>query len=881
MSSNRFINAGMTVISPSQKKEEQHSSSDKVLKVPKITVKNQIAFDELLSPIGETNNPLEEASPYVNPVKSKKNRFKKAIAEVAGPTLIENPKASGPIVDLGGSKTNTLAGSGFNTQLPQALSQNMYPNWNPMSQPMTPNMFYSQNFQQPPMYAYPQLVSPRPNYDYPSPQMMNALPYQMTSNNSHYGFQNRVLPGIRQFARRPTATSLPNVDQSTDKLVLDEIIKQTELIREIVERVKDTNRNNQKNDHDILREKIRNLEMKQLRQQLSTERAHHDSASVFRTKDSYNKPARGLSRIFETSSRKTSKHQMDFDSDYDSPHHQSSQAGYQRKSSTYSLNDLDNYRSNSLAANFDSENGQGFKLRRPPVDEYTPTSDTNSRFYRYRSGEASDSSFEREFELTNSNSARQSKFMNTARQHILQPTSFEDYMNRGYEQEENERFEIKREPKIPKLSKKAVSAIFDTELEVSSRRCSEDFAIKKRKAQKKDTMKIQSLNELPISNDESENHDNNSSDPKKFIIRKRGGNHKQVMKTESNISTDEPGSEKKEMKLKARNRLKNFFWAVAFPKLIFAHTKRRVEKRKTTLLKTIVDSFSYFNGNAQDFFSNTLHKEIKLFYRERKSMVITSGEEKGLFGSKKISFEEAEDRIKNLIMPKMRALLNTLLNCTSEATFPEQLADFIASVSESKCVPPNHFLFEFEIKRLTFTHYGTLKNMSEFHSKMIIGMFLICRILIYQFFVRPWTELRKGSVMEAPSKDSCVRLNLKTIASILYHSLMDIIRGTVPVVHGNQKFLSPDLKIKPRTTILKTEEAEKAENEEGAKKYAEEEVIEGLFTKKQLEAFFVGRATDANVVKASLTGVLHSIYNSTHKAYMRKKSVANKEEESM
>lgn len=81
-------------------------------------------------------------------------------------------------------------------------------------------------------------------------------------------------------------------------------------------------------------------------------------------------------------------------------------------------------------------------------------------------------------------------------------------------------------------------------------------------------------------------------------------------------------------------------------------------------------------------------------------------------------------------------------------------------------MPPNNFFFEFEIKRLGFTHFGTLKyvlsylsypdkncrNMTENNSKMIIGMFILIRVLIYQFLLCPGKEL-KHLHFKIPSND--------------------------------------------------------------------------------------------------------------------------------
>lgn len=312
-----------------------------------------------------------------------------------------------------------------------------------------------------------------------------------------------------------------------------------------------------------------------------------------------------------------------------------------------------------------------------------------------------------------------------------------------------------------------------------------------------------------------------------------------------------------------RKKLQALLWLIAYGPLILQETHQRVHRRKMTSRKTILDAYSAFNNDAQKFFLDNAKPFFEALYNEKKPMTLIESGKKGFFGSKKLSQKDMEGRVQNIIMPKLRALLNAIITKVTSDSFPESLACFIASISENQCTPPDRFLFDFEIKRLNFSYFGTLKNMAELHSKMIIGMFLLIRVFIFQFLVSPWNQLCNTD-LKLP-KDDLTKKNLKTIASILYHIVMDIFRGKVPVVANNQRFLPTEMKIRPRPQNLKIDGME-----EGTK-ISDEDVLEGLYSKKELGAFFSLRFHDVNQLKGLFEEFLNRVYKLTHKVHLENK----------
>lgn len=109
------------------------------------------------------------------------------------------------------------------------------------------------------------------------------------------------------------------------------------------------------------------------------------------------------------------------------------------------------------------------------------------------------------------------------------------------------------------------------------------------------------------------------------------------------------------------------------------------------------------------------------------------------------------------------------------------------------CVPPSNFLFDFEISRLNFTVYGTYKNMNPAKIKMLIGSFVIVRVLIYDIILRPWNHLTNIKPNELLNK------NIRNVASVLMQDFLDYVKSNLPINLNNQEHVSSDKRVKPRS----------------------------------------------------------------------------------
>lgn len=78
---------------------------------------------------------------------------------------------------------------------------------------------------------------------------------------------------------------------------------------------------------------------------------------------------------------------------------------------------------------------------------------------------------------------------------------------------------------------------------------------------------------------------------------------------------------------------------------------------------------------------------------------------------------------------------------TNATNISKNLFRFLCSISEDSGVLPHNFMFDFEVKRLQFTYYATLKYQTQLKSKMVIGLFILLRVLLHKMIMRPWTVI--------------------------------------------------------------------------------------------------------------------------------------------
>jgi uncharacterized membrane protein YcgQ (UPF0703/DUF1980 family) len=82
---------------------------------------------------------------------------------------------------------------------------------------------------------------------------------------------------------------------------------------------------------------------------------------------------------------------------------------------------------------------------------------------------------------------------------------------------------------------------------------------------------------------------------------------------------------------------------------------------------------------------------------------------------------------------------------------------------------PDWFLFGYEFKRIPLNRYGAIrKNINSKHRRLILGMYILIKILVAKILLNPSKTGFSGPVM-----GKVISMNFKILASILFYVTID------------------------------------------------------------------------------------------------------------
>ena len=151
------------------------------------------------------------------------------------------------------------------------------------------------------------------------------------------------------------------------------------------------------------------------------------------------------------------------------------------------------------------------------------------------------------------------------------------------------------------------------------------------------------------------------------------------------------------------------------------------------------------------------------------------------------------------INQKIQSLFDDLSNHISEDNISNEMQQFFNFVSGTDNFVPYSFYSLFELSRIS-TDKGYIKNVSSNQKKMMIGIYIVVKILIY-YYMMQYNFLRDD---DKDKVDEDTRLNLKLISSIIYHQLIKMVKSVCKVVtkineprkkRNEQLNISRDIKI--------------------------------------------------------------------------------------
>lgn len=324
-----------------------------------------------------------------------------------------------------------------------------------------------------------------------------------------------------------------------------------------------------------------------------------------------------------------------------------------------------------------------------------------------------------------------------------------------------------------------------------------------------------------------------------------------------------------------RQKLQATLWAIAYPQLMTKEGYAKGKERKKTIQLGFDQRVRDFISNCQNFIIRELQPQLDDIYKEKKAMTFKAADDKSALGTKNLSEKESTTRITQLLCPKIQALIEKLTTVTKPGSMPQEIVEFMASVSENQCIPPNGFYFDFEMKRLGFSHSGALSGVSETASKMVLCVSFLARILVYQFILMPWSEVKVISMAKKGKpyssdipKGETTKKNLKLIGSILIHLIEEMFAVALKADKNSQKKIPPKERIKtlPRGGLFYIYD-EADHQVQKNETIGEDQLIAGIYSRMDLSVFYKNFPVQVEQLKTALASWVDNMYLLTHEEY--------------
>jgi hypothetical protein len=131
----------------------------------------------------------------------------------------------------------------------------------------------------------------------------------------------------------------------------------------------------------------------------------------------------------------------------------------------------------------------------------------------------------------------------------------------------------------------------------------------------------------------------------------------------------------------------------------------------------------------------------------------------------------------NIINQKIENLFTDLSEHINEDNITNEMQQFFKFVSSNDNFVPYSFYSLFELSRLSSAN-GYIKNVTSNQKKMMVGIYIVLKILVYYYMMEYNFVLEK----DKDKIDSDTKLNLKLVSSIIYHQLIKMIKSVCKIM---------------------------------------------------------------------------------------------------
>jgi len=309
--------------------------------------------------------------------------------------------------------------------------------------------------------------------------------------------------------------------------------------------------------------------------------------------------------------------------------------------------------------------------------------------------------------------------------------------------------------------------------------------------------------------------------------------------------------------------LKTVLWMMTFGTVMLKTASKFIQAKKIQKVQVFQDEYQRNRDILFQFALAHLKEPLLKMAKEKKPLYIVGS---------KASLNDINDRCMKIHDYIVSTLEGLLLGLNSEK-LPQIFYLSLVSLIEKSARIPDFYLTDFELRRLEFTYGGTLRNTNEMRAKLLIGGYVLIRILLQEIIMRPW-QLLPGVKM-----DKVNQRNLVNVGSIFYHALMDIFKIKVLLLKENQSYIPIEDRVKPTKKMAQATDrpVDDGLNDE-VLKYQEpstNEIILGFYSRPMLEGIIKDRFVLYQDIKDCMEDVLEFIYKKVLGVYMENKKDYN------
>ena len=194
----------------------------------------------------------------------------------------------------------------------------------------------------------------------------------------------------------------------------------------------------------------------------------------------------------------------------------------------------------------------------------------------------------------------------------------------------------------------------------------------------------------------------------------------------------------------------------------------------------VLDSNSIYNQTRTFYeqeYVNIIEEARSIMFEKLQPLIIEINDEENEYDFSPKGIEADANSFK--LLDHLNKIIDGLVELSklpeNDPFWESNVIKFVSKTSLNWGHMPDYYLHKFEFDRLNFGSTGSIKNMNQTKTQMMVGNFFFLKIIIKSILFFPDYNFEQEGITGVELSDDCV-LKLKQIACYIYHIyLTDIV----------------------------------------------------------------------------------------------------------